>query len=502
MKKGLFILLFVNMLLCVTLANAQEAQKSNLQQQAETADKNKEVAKARSLYIHAFNDYAGQNQLKAGVECAAKAAALYYKENLYQEAFDLLRRVDQTIAASKLNTPDKAALNYLTTKERLQMYINMRRAASAQEQLNKLENHAALAGGESINNDLLYTKTIYYYTFGQNEKGNAVFKEMATKLTAQKEYDKVEEAYKALIANGRKSGSAQLVAQSYSNYVAWKDSTNAQKVADEINGLKQQIADHEATIADKDSSLSMRWATIIGLCVLVAALAVALILGALVLLRYIALTRKQKNIIRLANESNALKVKFISNISAQLNPTIDKLDKGQPEIKALKAFSSHIQTLSTLENTDEDSIELEETPVQTFCEEIVDQIRDKVKTGVTLSTEVPKMNANIHREYVTHILRHLLENAAEYTPEGGKISLVFKKRGPHTYQALVTNTGDGIPEEKQEDVFKPFLEIRDLTQGDGLGLPICKQMALKMKGDLTIDPQYTKGARFILDLHT
>ena len=54
---------------------------------------------------------------------------------------------------------------------------------------------------------------------------------------------------------------------------------------------------------------------------------------------------------------------------------------------------------------------------------------------------------------------------------------------------------------EREDIFKPFLEIRDLTTGDGLGLPICKQMALKMKGDLDIDPAFTKGTRFVLDLH-
>ena len=50
-------------------------------------------------------------------------------------------------------------------------------------------------------------------------------------------------------------------------------------------------------------------------------------------------------------------------------------------------------------------------------------------------------------------------------------------------------------------MFKPFLEIRDLTTGDGLGLPICKQMAQNMNGDLAIDPQFTKGARFVLDLN-
>jgi signal transduction histidine kinase len=111
------------------------------------------------------------------------------------------------------------------------------------------------------------------------------------------------------------------------------------------------------------------------------------------------------------------------------------------------------------------------------------------------------MNAQINKDYVSHILQHLLNNAAEYTPEGGKITLDFKKRGAHSQQFLVSNTGESIPEEKREDVFKPFLEVKDLTTGDGLGLPICRQMALKMNGDLEIDPEFTKGTRFVLNLH-
>ena len=65
----------------------------------------------------------------------------------------------------------------------------------------------------------------------------------------------------------------------------------------------------------------------------------------------------------------------------------------------------------------------------------------------------------------------------------------------------MTNTGEAIAEEKREDIFKPFLEIKDLTTGDGLGLPICKQMAVKMNGDLEVDPEFTKGTRFVLTLH-
>jgi signal transduction histidine kinase len=180
-------------------------------------------------------------------------------------------------------------------------------------------------------------------------------------------------------------------------------------------------------------------------------------------------------------------------------PTLQKLDSRIPEVKALQDFSDHVQTLSSLENSTE-AVELEETQIQQFCESLVDQIRDKVKPGVTLVVNVPKTTAMIHREYVSHILLHLLNNAAIYTPQGGKITLDYKKRSAHSHQFLVTDTGESIPEEKREDVFKPFLEVRDLTTGDGLGLPICKQMALKMDGDLEIDGAFTKGTRFVLNL--
>ena len=101
---------------------------------------------------------------------------------------------------------------------------------------------------------------------------------------------------------------------------------------------------------------------------------------------------------------------------------------------------------------------------------------------------------------MSHILLHLLGNAANYTPEGGHITLEYKKRGAHKHQFLVSNTGSSIPEELHEEVFKAFREVHDLTAGDGLGLPICKCMALNMNGELDIDPTFTKGVRFVLHL--
>ena len=502
MNKNVFILLLCLLLGC-NFVYAQQTKKSDLQQRAEAESKKGSITGARSLYIRAFDDYASKGQTKQGLECGVKAAELYYKESLYKEAFELLRRIDQGIEATgqKTSSSDKAAMHYLTTRERFQMYMKLRKGASITDQLNIMERQAALSGEEDVQNDLLYNKTIYYYTFGQNDKGNATFKEMADKLTSKKEYDKVDEVYQTLIANGRRSNSASLVAQSYNSYMAWKDSVSALKVADEIGALKQQIADNEETISEKDSSLGSRKAIIVGLSILVALLVAALVLGAAILLRFILLTRKQKKTIRLERENNALKAKFMSNISAQIAPAVQKLDRRMPEVKALLDFSNHIQTLSTLECSTNDPVELEEVQIPQFCETMIEEIRHKVKDDTTLTVNAPKMSARLNKEYVTHILRHLLNNAVTYAPAGSHITLDFKKRGIHKYQFLVSNTGSTIPEEKREDVFKPFLEIRDLTKGDGLGLPICMQMAQRMNGDLSIDPNFTKGTRFVLDLH-
>jgi len=500
MLRKVFIVM-TGLLLCCVLTQAQNEQKSRLHQTAETESEKGNVAASRYNYIRAYEDYFNKGQLRPGVECAAKATVLYYKENYYEEAFDLLRMAEQNVIAKKVEGPARAALFYVTAKERFNMYLRLRKAPQCLDQLKILEMHAGMSNDEGQKDDLLYTKAIYYYTFGQNAKGNAVFKEMAKKLTASKEYDKVEEAYKTMIANGRRSNNASMVAQSYSSYIAWKDSAMALKMADERAALKKQISDNEATIADMDSSLTTRQAIIIGLCVLAAALAAALVVGGIILLRYIMLTRKQKKTINLANENNALKAKFISNISAQLEPTLQQLDSTKPAVKALLDFSSHIQTLSELENRPQEEIELEETQIPAFCESLMDEIRDKVKSGVTLKVNAPKMSASLNKEYVSHILLHLLNNAAEYTPENGTITIDFKKRGAHTHQFLVSDTGCGIAEEMREDLFKPFTEVRDLTKGDGLGLPICKQMALKMNGDLEIDQEYSRGTRFVLELH-
>ncbi len=498
MKRKL-LLLILCLAPCWVCAEAEQV--SDLQQQAEADIKKGNPVGARYLYIKAYKDYAAKKQTKEAVECGVKATDLYCRDNMYKEAFEMLRDVEYTISGVS-DKAERAALYYQTSLQRMKMYSNIHRPANAKEQLDAMERQAKASGNDAVISDMLYNKTLYYYSVGQTQKGNEAFKEMTDRMTAQKEFGRVEDVYKTLINNGRRSGNAGLVDQSYKSYVAWKDSVAQMQRTAETDSLKNRIAEGEEGIEQRDKSLSRRRAAIVALGVVAIALAVLLVLAVIALLRSIAVTRRLKQKVRIANENIAIKAHFIGNISAQLAPTLQKLDNSSPEVVALKNFTNHIQTLSELESNPEEQLEYEEVQIQPFCDEMVEKVRPNVKLGVNLKVDAPKVRVNMNKEYVSHILHHLLSNAAYYASDGGSIWLDFKMRGPHSHQFIVSNTGQYIPEDKQEDVFKPFVEVRDLTEGDGLGLPICRQMAMNMNGELTIDPSFTKGTRFILSLHS
>ena len=500
MKRIITILLAAFFCLC-TQTYAQ-SRADELMKQAQESLAKKEYIKARYLFLQAYNSFASQEEYTQAVECGVNASALYHRENYYKEAFELLRGAEQLVGTGEQKLKKKLPdLRFGINKERLQMYINTKNPARAKEQLNKLEETAKAAGNDSLSNDFLYTQADYYYTFGMNSQGDTAFKKLIEQYKQQKNYAKVDECYKTLISIARKANNAGLVARTYDKYIIWTDSVKALTAQDELNIVKKKYDESLATIQEKDDSLSAKQYIIIGLCILAAVLAAALAIGAVILLRFIMLTRKQKKAISIANEHNELKTEFIQNISSQMEPTLDTLDPKLPGVQALRAFSGHIQELSELENSLSEPYEVQEKNISTFCESVMDKVRGKVQEDVTLTVNAPKLNVKINPEHLERILLHLLENAAEYTPAGGKIWLDFKKRGAHTHQFIISDTGCGIPEEQREDIFKPFTEVKDLTKGDGLGLPICSLIAAKMNGSLTLDGSYTKGARFVLELH-
>ena len=74
-----------------------------------------------------------------------------------------------------------------------------------------------------------------------------------------------------------------------------------------------------------------------------------------------------------------------------MEPTLDTLDASLPGVKALHAFSNHIQELSELETTLSEPYEVQEKNISTFCEGIMDKIKGMTQEDVTLTVNAPQI---------------------------------------------------------------------------------------------------------------
>ena len=103
-------------------------------------------------------------------------------------------------------------------------------------------------------------------------------------------------------------------------------------------------------------------------------------------------------------------------------------------------------------------------------------------------------------ERISQLLANLAHNAIKFTTHGS-IELTYSVlEAEKKLEISVTDTGIGIPKEKQEKVFERFYKMNSFSQGTGLGLSISRTIAEKLGGSLHIDSSYTDGCRMVLTL--
>jgi len=111
--------------------------------------------------------------------------------------------------------------------------------------------------------------------------------------------------------------------------------------------------------------------------------------------------------------------------------------------------------------------------------------------------------ARADRSKVEQILLNLLSNAVKYTPPGGRITWTCSAADDRV-RLTIRDTGHGIPADRLEDIFEPFVQVgrgfARPVEGAGLGLSISRDLARAMGGDLTVESAPNAGSAFTLDL--
>lgn len=221
-----------------------------------------------------------------------------------------------------------------------------------------------------------------------------------------------------------------------------------------------------------------------------------------------------------AEESSRLKSAFLANMSHEIRTPLNSIvgfsdvlavggsteEEQQSYYQIIKTNSdlllrliNDILDLSRLE-ANRVTLTWEECDVVQLCSQVVASVSFSRQSSenqflFTTSFESFRMVTDVQR--MQQVMINLLSNANKFTKRG-KITLDFSVN-EETQMAVfsVTDTGCGIPKEKQGLVFERFEKLNEYAQGTGLGLSICKLIVHKWKGDIWIDSEYTGGARFM-----
>ncbi|GAB4575329.1 MAG: GAF domain-containing protein [Anaerolineae bacterium] len=122
---------------------------------------------------------------------------------------------------------------------------------------------------------------------------------------------------------------------------------------------------------------------------------------------------------------------------------------------------------------------------------------------VDVDDDLPETYAD--QEKLTQIFANLLENAYQYTPDGGKITVSAHVDGPDHYVIAVSDTGIGIPEKLLPRIFERFFRndehpIVMETPGTGLGLALVKELVEMHRGDISVESRENVGTTFTVVL--
>lgn len=224
-----------------------------------------------------------------------------------------------------------------------------------------------------------------------------------------------------------------------------------------------------------------------------------------------------------AQESEEMKTAFIRNMSHEIRTPLNaingfselitnddiSMDEKQAFSRIIYENCYHLTSMlnNLLEiaqlDSGNDSLPLVPTRIHELCLHEMQQVKKyQEKPEINYVVEGDKENDMIltNRAYFSLIISHLLANANKFT-EKGSITLSYHlDSGANLVTLSVTDTGCGIPQDKQEWIFERFTKTNDFIPGSGLGLYLCRLIVNRLNGKIKTDPSYTKGSRFVITM--
>lgn len=121
----------------------------------------------------------------------------------------------------------------------------------------------------------------------------------------------------------------------------------------------------------------------------------------------------------------------------------------------------------------------------------------EVSLALDVSPDLPAVK--LGHEQLMQVILNLVMNAADAVGAGGKIR-VAAHRGNGGVRLLVEDDGPGVDPRVVAQLFEPFVTTKEVGKGTGLGLAVCRGLVEAAGGRIALDREYTRGARFVVEL--
>ena len=477
--------------------------------------------------IEALRHYAELMQDEKGDY--ASLSNIYYrmaKAYDYDKAFDKELQVTQEwfgfIKEKAAKDPEARTQEYYNScyLARAAAYIGLENYAQARQALDVAANYAHQNNTALGLHHYYKMEARYYLAIGDASKA-LLYTDSVHLMTSEKDDHTAEVRAQALIMLGKGIEAARIYQQLYHE----KDSVfgrDARQHLDELNTLFQV---DELKTAQQRTKL---------IYTVVAALTIMLALLILLLFGWRSAIRQKKanEQLRIANEraaaSSKMKTEFIRNISHEIrtplnivsgftqvltSPDMDLTEEEKKDMQERMAENADritklVDRMLALSDASSETVidRRDKTNVRDLASQAIghSKITAHTRPGNSEATvvfeveEMEPVTLCTSRLYAVRALAHLLENAVKFTPQG-TIRLLAECTD-RSVRFIVEDTGIGIPVSESDNIFGEFVQLDSFADGTGIGLTVARSIARRMGGDLWLDTEYVKGARFVFEL--
>ena len=304
-----------------------------------------------------------------------------------------------------------------------------------------------------------------------------------------------------------------------------RDSLNSDMLFDNLNEINVEM--NVAKMKQEAAETHIRYFTILsGLLLLVILILIFWIVARRKARKQLIKKNEQlKEALSMAEEANKMKASFIRNITHEIRTPLNAIN-GFTQLLNNPNFELNEEEKATMTSTIKKNVDnitqivdeilqvadKESKSVYAkndivnccqFIHEMIEKYQSETSFGVTLdcSSNIGKnFTIKTNETALRRIVSHLLDNAVKFTEKGSIHINCELEAEQNAIRINITDTGIGIPEDKQEQIFERFYKVDSFSKGIGLGLSVSRMIAQKLGGNLVLDSTYKEGSRFIVTI--